>query len=106
MKTFSYSNAKHTPRVTLILLTVDKIEGEIFDFVLSVFVFFPSYIAEKLYGVYKQSPHQMAHLLSEIFLFLVIAACMLRLVSCHSKHMLQSLSYTPFGGYLHVQLEN
>ena len=36
-KTLSYSKVKHIPRVPLILLTVEKIEGENFDFLSSFF---------------------------------------------------------------------
>ena len=34
MKALSYSDIKHTPKVPLILLTVEKIKHEYFDFVL------------------------------------------------------------------------
>ena len=43
MKTFSYSDVKHSPTVPLLFLTVEKIECENFDFVLlllSSFLFF------------------------------------------------------------------
>ena len=59
-----------------------EIEHESFDFVLSSF---PSSITQKVYGMYEQSAHQMNTLLSKIFLFLVRAACELRL-SYGPKH--------------------
>ena len=73
-KTLSYSNVMYIPRVPLILLTVEKIECEKFDFALVSFFFacflsFPSYITQKLYSVYKRSAYQTTALLSEIFLF-------------------------------------
>ena len=49
-KTFSYSIVKHTPRVSLILLTVEQIGSEIFDFVIVVILllYFHSHITQKL----------------------------------------------------------
>ena len=40
MKTFTYSYVKYSPRVPLVLLTVEKIERKNFDFVLLSFIFF------------------------------------------------------------------
>ena len=74
MKTVSYSNAKETLRVPLILQRVQKSKCESFDLVL-LLLSFPSSLTQKLYGVYKSSVHQMTALLSEIFLLLVRAAC-------------------------------
>ena len=101
MKTLSYSNMKHTTRVPLILLTVEKIERENLDFVLLSFLFhsFSLHIAQQLhvYGtacVYERSAWQTTTLLSEIFFFLVRAACKLRWVNMHvSKRMPQFFLY-------------
>ena len=89
MRTLSYSNVRYTHRVPLILLTVNKIECENFNFVLllccsSSFFFFLIHNS-KLYGIYEQSAHQMTTLLSEIFFFWVRAACKLRLASYSSN---------------------
>ena len=67
---------------------------------------FPSCITQKVYGTYKRSICQTTALLSEIFLFLVRAACELKSMSYCPKHASQWLSYMPFCAYLHVQLEN
>ena len=71
-KTTSYSNVKYSPRAPLILLTVEKIEHENFDFVFLVsflvFFFYFKHISEKLYGVYKQPAHQTTALLSQMLL--------------------------------------
>ena len=83
MKTLSYSNVKYTHRLSSILLTVKKIERENFDFVL---LSFPSRIPHKLDSIYERSACQTTPLLSEIFLFLVRAACKLRLASNGPKH--------------------
>ena len=83
MKTLSYSYVKYSPRVPWLLLTVEKIEHENFDFVLLSFFLLsslPSSITQKVYEVYEWSTHQMNALLSEIFLFLVRPACQLRLL--------------------------
>ena len=61
MKTLSYSYAKYSLRVSLLLLTVEKIQLEYFDFVLffllSFFLSFssssfPSRVTQKVYGIY------------------------------------------------------
>ena len=51
------------------------------SFFLSFSLSFPSSISQKVYSVYEPSKHQTNVLLSEIFLFLVTAACELRLIS-------------------------
>ena len=76
-----------------------------FVFFLSFLLSFCSCIAQKLYSIYKWSACQMIALLSEIFLFLVRAACELRLASYFSKHALQSPSDTPFCAYLYAQFQ-
>ena len=96
MKTLRYSNVQYSPRVPLILLTVEKIEGDNFDLFFFFFLSFPLHITQKLCGVYKRSAHQTNALLSDIFLFLVRAACELRSASYGSKHTSQSLSDKPF----------
>ena len=80
MKTLSYSYVKYSPRVSLLLLTVEKIERESFDFALLLLLsFFLSFFSimhnSKVYSVYEQSAHQTNALLSEIFLFWVRTAC-------------------------------
>ena len=91
MKTLSYSYVKDTSRVPFVLPTVEKIERENFECVLSSS--FPSHITQEVYGIYEQSPHQMTAPLSDIFLFLVRAACELRTTSyapnmhCSSFHI-------------------
>ena len=115
MKTLSYSKVKYTSRVSLILMTVEKIEHENFDFVLFLLSFFlsfflssfPSRITQKVYGVYERSGHHKTALLPEIILFLVIVACELRLVSYGLiNHTSLTLFYMQFCAYLHAQLEN
>ena len=99
MKTLSYSKVKYTPRVPLILLTVEKIAREDFYLVLSFFLsfllLFPyTYTCNsKVYDLYEQSSHQTTALLSEMILFLIRAACELRLASYGSKRMSQTLFY-------------
>ena len=93
MQTLSYSNVKYTPMVPLILLIVEKIKRENFDFVL---LSFPSCITQELYSIYERSTHQTTVLLLEISLFLVRAACELRSMRYGSKHASRSLSCMPF----------
>ena len=97
MKTLSYSNVKYTLRITLILLTVEKIEHENFDFVLFLF----PYAQLKNYMAYTNNMHTK-RLLSEIFFVWVRAACKLRWASYGSKHTSRSLSDMPFCMYLHT----
>ena len=101
MKTLSYSYVKYAPRVPLIILTVEKIESENFD----LFFFFLFFSLMHI-GVYEQSAHQTTALLPEIIFFFVKAACELRLASYSSKHMSQTLFYTPLCVYLWAQLVN
>ena len=58
MKIVSYSKIKHTPRVPLILVTVEKIERENFDlfFFLSSFFLFPRAQLKK-YTMYTNDLH-------------------------------------------------
>ena len=97
-----YSNVKYTPRVPLILLTFEKRECKNFDFALS---FIALTCNSKLYSIYEWFAHHTGALLSRIFLYLVRAACELRLVSYGSKHVSWCLSDTPFCPYLHAQLK-
>ena len=62
-------------------------------FFLSFFLSFPSRIT---HDVYEWFTHQTNALISEIFLFLVRAACELRSMSYGPKHASWWLSYTPF----------
>ena len=97
MKTLSYFYVKYSARVECLLLTVEKIVHENFDFVpplSSFFVFIK--LNSKVYGVYKRSAHQMNALLSEIILILVRAECELRSTSYGPKHASRWLSCTPF----------
>ena len=94
-KTLGCSNVKYTPRVPLLLLTVEKNQMYKLRFVLllsSLFFFLFPCTTQKLYGQYERSAHQTTALVSEIFLFLVRAACKLRLMSYGSKHASWSLS--------------
>ena len=50
MKNLSYSNVKYTPRVPLILLTVEKIECENFNLVL---LSFSTQITQKLHSAHQ-----------------------------------------------------
>ena len=100
MKTLRCSNLKYTTKAPLILLTVNQIEREISIFFFPFFLPFPSCITKKLCGISKRSAHQTNALLLENLLFLVGAACELRLASYGSKHVLQSLSHMPFCVYL------
>ena len=94
IKTFSYSFVKFSSRVPLLLHTVEKIEGENVDFVL--LSSFPSSITQKVYSVFELSGHQTNALLSEIFIFLVTAACELRSMSYDPTHASLWLSDIPF----------
>ena len=83
-----------TTRVPLILLTVEKIESENFNFVLFFLLSsssFPLCITQKIHGVCKCSAQQTTTLLPEIFLFLVRAACVV-----YRRVMAQNTSQTPF----------
>ena len=72
-------------------LTVEKMQHENFDFVL--LSSYSSCINQEVKGVYEQSAYQMTALLSEIFLFLVRAACELRSASYGSKRVTDSFLY-------------
>ena len=90
MKTLSYSYVNYNPRISLLLLTVEKIERENFDFALllssspsSFFVpffllSFPSRTTQKVYSIYERSAHRKIALLLEILLFCVGVECELR----------------------------
>ena len=117
MKALSYSYVKYSPRFSLLLLTIEKIERENFDFVLLSFFlsflllsfflsFFPSFfflsfflssfpsrITQKVYSVYERSAHQTNAILSKIFLFLVRAVCELRATSYVPKRTSRWFSY-------------
>ena len=85
MKSHSYSNVKYTPRVSSILLTVEKIEHDNLDFVLFSSFFYPC-ITQNMYTINEESAHEITLLLSEIFLLLSRAAC---------ESELRLLSYVP-----------
>ena len=109
MKTLAYSSAKSTLTVPLILLTVEKIECDISDFVLlSFFLSFFSFMhnSKTVWDIYEQLAHQKTALLSDIVLFWVRAACELRSASYGSKHTSRFLSGTQFCAYIHAQLKN
>ena len=110
MKMLSYSNAKYVPRIP-ILLIVEKIKHENFDFVIRSFFFllllsFLSCLTQKLH---------VCHMLmicatnncyvSELFFFWVNAVYKLRWVSYGSKHASQSLLIRHFvHAYTHTIL--
>ena len=75
MKTFSWSYVKYSPRVPLLLLTVEKIESENSILFFLFLSFFSIKHNSKAYAVYEQFAHQTNPLLLEIFLFLVRATC-------------------------------
>ena len=111
---YMYSNIKYPSRVPLILLTVEKIEYENFDFALLLLLPFLSFclcITQKLYNVQVYELHvhvsvyQTTPLLPEVFLFLLRAASQPRSMSYASKHAPQSLSDTPFCVQLHTELK-
>ena len=96
---------KNAPRVPSILLTVKKTEREnLILFFLSFFFFLMH--NSKVCNISERSANQMTALLSEIYLFLVRAACKLKSVSYGSKYTLRTFFYMPFCVYLHAQLEN
>ena len=104
-----YCNAKCTPKVPLILLTVEKIKCKknwFCSFFVSPFSSFPSCIAHKVYCIYEQYAHQTTALLSEIFLFLFKTACKVRLASYGSKHTSWNFFLMPFCACLHAWLED
>ena len=76
MKTLSFCIVKYTPKVPLILLTVEKIEHEKYNLVLLLLLrlLFSSHITQKVYGVYEGTADQMIALLSDIIFFLVRVA--------------------------------
>ena len=78
METFSYSYVKYTPRVACLLLKVEIIELENFDFVFFSFLLFLLSLVHqaqlKKTTTYTSDPHVIKSLLSQIFLFLVRAA--------------------------------
>ena len=66
------------------------------------FLSFPSSITQKVYSIHEQSTHQTNALLSEIFLFLVRAACMLRSTSYGPNMRCNCFSVHHFvGNYTH-----
>ena len=112
MKTLSYSKIKYTPRVPLILITVEKIEHQIFDFIFLLsfflsfffFLFFFLSLTHKSKSIrrIRKSAHQATALLSEIILFLARASRQLRSPSYGLKRTSRTLSIRYFGcSYAH-----
>ena len=95
MKSHNYSTVKYTPKVPLILLIVEKIACENFNFVLLLSFFLVLSLMHncKVYDVNELSAHQTTALLSEIIIFFWVGTvCKIQCVSYGSKHASQPLS--------------